>query len=272
MKKLFKIIALTLSMAVGLVIMSPVEKAKADTNNKRTNFQFISRELDNTVYTYDENGEHYKVVEKGNKDLNYVDSKIYKKDVNGEYQLDYTTVTEIVDGIAKFETTKNGQTSIETMDLKLSYNEQKSSNKARSFLNNVELNGGGLITPYSDAPGGGGTDLGPWEYNGTFYNSTRIVRYTVIAVTAVLAAVMAPALGGSIYASGASAAVGAIAGDIVSEYISIVYYKRVVYYRHLTLSSGMKVPRAERTTTTVYRDSSRTSVIRGSVTCEYYSN
>ena len=66
-----------------------IASAQETETNVRTNLKYIEGSPNDThvVYTYDENGQHYKVVDNANSDYSEVKSQIYVLASDGKYSL-----------------------------------------------------------------------------------------------------------------------------------------------------------------------------------------
>lgn len=238
-----------LASTIPLEISSQVENSTG-----RKNVNIIKLDNNSAIYTYEENGKSYKVIESITDNFDYVSSKIYVLNNSGDYILDSTIITEVKNGIITVSTTKNGNTVVEKSNLTSSF----TSNMSRKESNIQEYS---LEYPYED--------LTSWEFSGTFKGSDRIKKYTLLAVTAVIANIV-NGLGGGILSSSAVTAVSTVAGAIISDDIPVIYYTQDVYYKYIK-DMPTKLPRAEKTITVFYSDKDRTDKIE-KVTNEYYAS
>ncbi|WP_033125292.1 hypothetical protein [Eubacterium sp. ER2] len=128
MKKNFKkVIAFVLCTASVISFAGPATVFASEENpiisnadSPRENLTMESQtgtiEEGNYVYTYDENGIHYKVVEETQNSLNTVTSQTYAMDQNGNYVLEKTVKSTINGNDVIVETTTpDGQTTSQTI-------------------------------------------------------------------------------------------------------------------------------------------------------------
>lgn len=78
--------------------------------------------LQSMEYTYNENGNTYKVVEKANKDLISVKSDIYLQDISGQYVLESSTTTDVNKDDIIVTKKEHGKTTRDTIKIDREYN------------------------------------------------------------------------------------------------------------------------------------------------------
>lgn len=246
------VIVLTSSFLLATTMISP-NLAHANSTGMGEAISDYSGTLDeqNINYSYELNGEFYKVEEEFTSDFKGVTSRIYKKDKQGEYQLDSKKVTSL-DANNKLEieteTIKNNQKTIETFDIqKVDENDQNASINLDTIIesrNDVSIQSGNLTS---------------WQYSTTQKYSSKAKKFTVGALTIIITA--------AIPWTQAKVALQ-IANLAYQMNAENVYFSIKVYYKYLT---GTKLPRAEKNIAYVYADSKRTKLIGGPITKITYS-
>lgn len=263
--KTLKFVALTLILATATSFTPAVTFAATNNNTKvvnksidvkksgKSNFKIWDKNLAHVMYTYDEDGKSYKVVESMDSKLTNGNSKIYVKNIEtGDYELDSTLTT----------TVGNGKVTIKTTDVKTNNTTTDSLDLSAKNLNKMKQQGG-IHLDYREPD----ENLTDWEYSAPFFGSSRIKRYTLIAVTGVIAGVIGSL--GTPISGGASGAIGAVAGAIVADEIPLVFWGQDVFYKYII---GTSTPGAERSLTTFYSDSGRNNQIGDTIVNEYYSD
>lgn len=192
--------------------------------------------LQDMEYTYVDNGKTYKVIEKANAELTYVNSQVYTKNATGEYTLEYTTETEVgEDGIlvTKHENGKTTQNSIDLKPIKASSIEYKNTEGIKSN---------------SEPP------ISPWELHDTVTYSYRIYTYTLTAVVAVVAGVAA------VTGNAVVAGLAYIVDKIIDDRIPRVWYTQLWYCKWKKWPVLWEIV-AERNITHHFSDSNRNNLI-----------
>jgi hypothetical protein len=211
----------------------------------RSNLQIINDNFDNYEYTFDENGESFKIIEQISSDLKEVHSQIYKKDNLGDYQLDENKITNIkTDGTVEITTTTSDKHTLnESFQLDFANINVVSSSKDDSSLT-VNANP---------------TPLTGWQWSRTDQYSSQVYTLTIAAIIAALGA----------YIPGATASfLAAVANLIFLNNVTKVYYTVYVYFKFIV---GTSLPRAELDNTYVYSDSARTNLL-GTTSVETYAS
>lgn len=214
-----KLLSMALSMMLLCNIIMPTGVAFGESNTE--NINFISKSLDNMIYTYEEDGTTFKVIEKLTEKSNEkgeIYSEIYKME-NGEYKLyktatyeldkttnDYNYIVEDYNGKVLYESIGNVEDDFKISDM----NEKNSSNYA------VENPGGSA----------------GWSYKYSVRGDGSIEGLTVSVVSYNLGNLIAKISGKipSSVAKGASfvlaAATHIVSSKIPKVYMTIDYYVR----------------------------------------------
>lgn len=195
-------------MLIFSIIFSTFGYQKVSANEKPTykhNFIFISTSYDNIEYTYEENGNCYKVIERISEDLKQIQTEVYQKTDFGEYICiqNYTTM---------IQTKNNG------IELKILEDEKQTTKflDLESLVQNYDL---------KTRPDMKISSYGEWEFVDRHNGSTGFQNFTYGVVVAILVNIVSGGFGVV-----GSAVVGTIAGAIVSERIPVLYYDRMVFY------------------------------------------
>lgn len=248
------VIMLILVLGMNVTLSNPVF---ASTNKSgtvsRSNLVMLSTDLNHMKYTYDENGKSYKIIEEFDENLKDIESKVYEKNEQGNYELHSTIETVIEDGIVSVTTNQDGKLTTETQDL----NPLINSLKQDSEVKEVTLN----LTSEE-------TMLTNWRYTGEVRGSTRFPRYTIAGITATLGTFVAAAVAGPL-SQATIAGLTTVATIVFTDLIPLVYFQQSVYYKYI-LNTNPPLPRAEMTNTYFYLDSARTDQIGKMVSHEYY--
>ncbi|QLG39942.1 hypothetical protein HW560_18750 [Paenibacillus sp. E222] len=223
-----KLITAALSIALCLEVVVPtvmlaapnaLEASVSQLSQEKQNFIFLEGKPGDAhlVYTYESNGDTYKVEERANKDFTEVDSTIYVKNAEGEF-VKHATQNAIIDtqnSLFQVTTNENGVTETETQNFGVDPTDL-------STIPNIPMrpDRGDLITPFDSYMGGA---VSAWYYGSWVDGSSKIERYTVTAVTALLIG-LATAANPS--AAVATSVIGTMALTIVQDQIPLVYYKR----------------------------------------------
>lgn len=214
-------------------------------DNNITDFVLINESLDNFEYTYTQNGDFYKVIEKTDSSFKEVDSSIYKKNIEGNFEL----ITERKmsfesnqDGEIIVTTTENDSVTQETVTIP---NATSPSAINRQSKDTVTINNSYLTG---------------WKSDGSTNYTNNIVAYTVIAISALIANTVpwAPAKW-----------LNTVATGIYLKNAKTIYYTQFNWGRYLLASPLTQI--ADRKTVYVYIDSARTNQIGDPVTEEYYT-
>ncbi|AZK46412.1 hypothetical protein [Paenibacillus lentus] len=244
-----KVIAAVLSFALCIGIVNPtiisaspkeIEESVSLLSLEKKNFIFLEGTPGDKhlVYTYESNGEIYKVDENANLDFTRVNSNIYIKNSEGEF-VKYATQNAIVNTKkSSFEVTtiENGQIDTEIQKLDI------------VAPNRFDF---GYVKPMDSY---GGEPVTPWRYGDWNNGSTKFERYTVTAVTALVFAIATAAAPGATIVLGT---IGAIATTIVSDEIPLLYYKRRYAEKKSTVATTLIV--GSKWETIFYSDSKRTN-------------
>lgn len=271
-KKIISALAIALVSTIGISTITPSKTAFASTRNNisqsndasannKNNFKFLKNDYGDIEYTYDNDGKSYKVVEKFEKDFSHGTSNIYEKNNDGSYILSST-----------IETTSSGEDTITltTTDLKTNSTKSKIINvndvvESSKVTKNNNVNN--CESPNINLMSYGNSQLTDWSYSTTYSYDLRVANYTAGAISALLFKHISK-LGGAV-TSDIGTLLSYAAGVIISEKLPKVYEEISVYYKY---AKGTNLPRAERSYTQVYKDSSRTSKIGGMMKYDYYVN
>ncbi|WP_418127438.1 hypothetical protein ACA346_05110 [Streptococcus parasuis] len=183
------------------------------------------------VYTYLENGIHYKVVENADANFIKINSITYVMNAEGDYVEDKFQELDIQPNDDCYLTTTDSQGTSKTSHID-TFADRKSVNTL------METNQASVYRAYTD-PGTGEWITKVWDGSSSIYNMT------VSAISAVLGA----ALGGKI-----GAAIGAIAAEFFKKVSDYAYYHVVDNWMMSKLYTVTVVIR-ESTHTTYYLDS-----------------
>lgn len=284
MKKFLKGTSLFLSSLIFLTVSissSSIKTVDAATNyvgstNTRENINILSSDLDNLVYTYTENGKEFKVVESLNENLTEVISEVLVKNEEGIYELQSEIETTVSNGEMIIETNTNNRKNIEVVELSTAVNYTPEINIKNELSTQIDplgtIKGNSSIDqiqPFGIIEENGLTE---WRYAGVFKYSNNIYKYTLGAIVAVIAGVSIPALAaaaGVTLGAAAKTTISYIANNLFSSNWNTIYYTQTVYYKYL-IGTNPLLPRAEKTYTTVYKDSARTQKVGNTVIDEYW--
>lgn len=223
----------------------------------KSNIKFIKgsyNDLSHVEYTYTSNQENFKVIEDSNTDLSNVQSTIYKQDSSGEYTKFAEQNVSVKESIT-VKTKIGDKETIETIARPqvIEDNPITSVTKDSYSVNELSINSSNL--PISD-----------WQYYGTFKYSTTIVKYTIVAVAAIISGIVATA---TTLGTGTQAAISsttAVVSYIVNDQVPKIYYTNKVYYKTVVPPNPnqLRMKVAEKTTHTFYSDEARTKQLPGS--------
>lgn len=263
-----KVIKRNLSLFLTLIMLflssTQAFAVSPSANNTKTNFDFISTDnLDYIHYTYEENGENYKVIENTdniNSKKSKITSTIYKLNESNIYELvsKYNTIVSIEDNCIKVETLKNGKSEVE-------YIETDTRNGSISLISShVESQSEQL----NARPRVGLTN---WIYSDTWKTSTKIAQWTLSVVIAVITQAVSGSTGGA--GAVVLAGVSEVARIVVEELIPTVYFTKTSYLKFETFDGVINYypPVGELVNTRCYSDRARTDYI-GSTQYEYLAN
>lgn len=250
----FSLLVTTITFSSGSVANASSESV-ANVNEKNeiqsiSDLKIIDDSLDNFEYTYEQEGEFYKVVEhiKSNSE---VESQIFKKNKKGNYVLESEKLTVINDGQVKVETVEDNKTTIESFNLD---NLEINSNTPEVQTLAQELNkNSGIVAAAANPP------LTDWTYSRTDKYSLKTIALTVAALAAVLANRVTGGLAKDFLA---------VASVVISANLPSIYVSTKISYRYI---KGTYLPRGEKSTKTVYSNSARTKKVGSSVTTIYYT-
>lgn len=211
-------------------------------------------DLSHVEYTYTSNEEQFKVIEDSNNDLSHVQSTIYKKNDLGEFDK-FAEQTVDVKGSIVVTTKIGDKKTVENIARPQVIDNSSANSVTKDSYSTNEFSANSSNLPISD-----------WQYYGTFKYSTTIVKYTIVAVTAIIAGIVSTAttLGAGTQAtiSGTTTLVSYIVNDQVPK----IYYTNKVYYKTVVPPNPnqLRIKVAEKTTHTFYSDETRTKQLPGS--------
>jgi len=204
------------------------------------------------VYTYESEGNTYKVEENANSDLSKVNSVIYLENSDAKF-VEYATQNTEVDlknALVKVTTNENGSINTDIQPLSV------------IAPNNFDIHDrSGGIKPFDSFMGG---PVSSWNYDTWRNGSTRFQRYTVTAVVATLTGIVTLAQPELTVISGT---VGALAAQIVSDQIPLLYYKQRYAEKKSLVATSVIV--ASKWDTIFYTDAGRTSEIYRTAAAKY---
>lgn len=189
----------------------------------KSNINILNGSLENLEhleYTYEEDGNLYKVIENINSDLTHIESEVYIQKNNKEFEKVSDIITEFSDTDVSITTYENGEKLFETLPLK-SFENIELATYTGSNVNLKQINPEDYseveiseIGTKSSKP-----EPGKWTYWGDIKYSTKIIEFTVGAVTALL-----------------SKTIGAvpvfIINYIVQEYIPNIWITDSMFYKY----------------------------------------
>lgn len=253
LKKILKPFVVALSLIVSIPVFGGTNTVSADEVAETRNVKIINDSRENFVYTYEEDGEKYKVIESSAENYSLVSSSIYKMDDNGKYKLDYTSEMKIdFDESKAYYTEYNTQARIVSTNT-INIENMTSKDGQISFEEPSEY--------AIENPGG---EAG-WRYSGQTKPSTKILKYTISGVTAVLVGVAG--VYGGVVGGTAAGILRDIAIDVVDEKIANLWYICDFY---LLFKSNSSTVQGEWKITKVYKNSARTQQVGGTVSNYYY--
>ncbi len=207
--------------------------------------------LKELIYTYDQNGESYRVYDNANSDLTYTHSSIFKIGKNQEETLIRREIVNVANNVVTTTIIENGQETTNVLDL-------NSSNKS-------EL----INTPTPRGTWDGWPVSNTYEDYGSFKYSYSITGTTTTAVTATITAIVKVA-NINPYAKIAVTAISAIVNYIVRENVKRTYVIENVSFRWTKIPNVTLQQRAvERTIRKFYTDSNYATVIGSATTTVY---
>ncbi|WP_333645543.1 hypothetical protein [Lacrimispora sp.] len=265
MKKFIKrIVSFLLSIAMLLSSATYVFAQEQVYDGKKSNIHYekgsIEALLDSTssrssfkelIYTYDQNGESYRVYDQVNSDLTYTHSSIFKIEKNQKETLVRREIVNVANNMVTTTIIENGKETTHVLDL-------NSSNKSE----------------FANAP----TPMGTWdgwpvsntfEHYGTFKYSYSITGTTTAAVTVTINAIVKFA-NINPYAKVAVTIISGIVNYIVKENVKRTYVIEDVSFRWTQIPNIPVQQRAvERTIRKFHADSNYATVIDSATTTVY---
>lgn len=221
MGKKFKILSTILSLALLATTLSPatVKAANAaseivvasDVVGERTNIQFLEGNPGDThlVYTYNQNGNTYKVVENASENFQKVECQIFQLNENGTYVKNSTQRVSV-------DNEGNPQITIESATGDIEQRIIDVSSGASSFLQSDSV-----------------ARIPEWEWITEYYDGSR-VGLKGMAISALISVVASIAIYYTVSALSAAAVAGAstIASGLFGQNAEKVYYHAICNWRH----------------------------------------
>ena len=263
MKKFNKILALSLIFTCFISTVIPASASNRDyleTNNftesnnlysDKTNVQVIQTDITkDVIYTYEQNGLSYKVIENVEDNLSKIHSSIYVKDVDGNYQLN----TELDTIISSINSTNRMNESGFEIVLKEN-NKTIDSQKVLLPSNNIQN-----IDKTNSELTLRATPQYKWVFDGTFKGNNKIEKYTLSGIVSIIAHISGT-MSGNLATSTAIAAANFIAQTAIQENFKVLYWtvKQWTYKMYNGMywfNTGCK------TDNNYYSNSSRTKLIK----------
>lgn len=219
---------------------------------KKENFELIEDNIYNKViYTYEENGKKYKVEERASQDLSEVNSQLYVMNALGEYVLEKNIKTKFIvekqnenlksSTVIKAELSENG----ECIDIQYIPLMNDNLNEFEYQDNTIDVK---EVPTYK------------WVYDGFYQGNTKIVRYTVTGVVALLGTIAGVAVGGGFATQVAINVATAIAYQVVSDNIPLLWWSSNIW-RYRMYNGIFWVDVGNKELTYFYSDSNRTQLI-----------
>lgn len=248
--KLMKMIVLTLATILTFNTVEPLCNVYAESNDQgRKNLLVVSDDIENFIYTYTENDIEYMVKEKSTEDYKHIESKIYVKNESDDYKLTETRTFDMNDGYITNQITNVNTRKVEIKKDNIS--ELIISEDSKPALTNAKSSG----------------STTGWKYSQTLKTSTKIKKYTLLAVTSIITSAVTYSFLGPVGTTAANT-INTIAQAIISDNIPNVWIKHVYYLKFL---SGTSLAVGEKKITTVYSNSARTKRIKSPVTTYYWN-
>ncbi|GAA6383239.1 MAG: hypothetical protein E7E92_04025 [Clostridiales bacterium] len=250
-------------------IMEPLCNTYAEINSEKENknLVIINDDIDNFIYTYTKNNIKYMVKENSTKDYKHIYSEIYMKNESNKYNLIETRTfdmsnTEITN---KIKDSKTQKIKVEKDNIsELIESENNGINKINK-LNNFSLNNFKMLDEARISRTK--IETTNWKYSQTLKTSSKIKKYTLLAVTAVITTAVTYSFLGPV-GSAAANGISVIAQAIISDNIPNVWITHVFYLKFM---SGTYMAVGEKKVTSVYKNSARTKRIKSPVTTYYWN-
>lgn len=217
--------------------LTPIHK------DTESDFNIISDNLNSLEYTYEEDGEFYKVITKFNIDRTEIHNDVYMKNDSGNYEFVRKSDLIIKEDSAEATIVENEETKSFDLDVNM-LNTQK-----EDIIKEKPSN---IIGTYSYA------DLGPWTYSFSLN-----IRQDVKGMTRDL--IVSTIIG--IYYWPAGLAVGA-ASLIIGANSNAFWVNEKVYLKYI---KGTKLPRGDRSVTRIYADKANKHFLKGPHTRDNYT-
>lgn len=228
-------VCVTLSIVISLCLFPGYAAHESDSTSKKTNLTMLSDDIYNIVYTYEEDGKLFKVIEHANDVYDQIHTEIYEfLPEAGEFLLsrnfDSSLETDREAGIIALTVTENGQSTTTMIETSIDTDTQV------------------VAVPFSTNAG--------WTYATSYYGSSKLTIWTVTIVTAVILGAIGGAASGPV-AGGAVSGISTLVGLIIQDCIPELYFIHDVYY--LWPQSGAATH--EHIITSVFEDKERTKFI-----------
>lgn len=191
------------------------------------------------VYTYDENGKHYKVIDKSKENFTNVSSEIYVLNENGQYKLIETQSVEVEeDKLVNFvRIPKNGQAIVRNIPIESNAHTELILSDNNSFLSKSKI-----------------PALGAWKSTSISGNK-NIANMAVSAIIAVIVAVVSEKVNSTVSKALVNG-IGDVANNLYSAKAKTGYYTGTYYWR--TLKNNILVIMAEKNNLKWYSNKKKT--------------
>ena len=205
-------------------------------------------------YTYTSAGRNFKVIEDTNDDYTFVNSTIYIQNPDGIYEEFATQKLNIDSSVVTATFEANDQISTETFLI-------QSAQDASLRSSNIDDSPISLNSSYYGSPVTG------WTYWGAFNYSNRITKFTVSAITSIIAGIVSSAALPGVSAVVVSGLVGTVVSQIIEDYVPTVYYRVTTYFKSVIPEEGtFQMHVAEKNIYRYYSNSGRTNQIGDTIT------
>ena len=195
---------LVFTLFLGSVFIPGNIASAEEGDDNRLKLQIISDDFKNYIYLYEEEGNNYKVIEKADDTFQNINSRIYIQNKNGDYELDHTLITNVKEKYTDFTIEKDN---IKTTE-RIYFGEALESEAIPRITHS------NVPTPQSSS----------WNPETVHNHSSKINKYTVVAVTGFILGAIAYHAAGPI-AAGAATSLNGVVNEIISSKMSTVYYR-----------------------------------------------
>lgn len=216
------------SLTSGIANATPLEKSEED-------FKIINESAEGVEYTYEEDGQSYKVIMKYNFDKSEIHNDVYVKNEDGKYEFARTSELIVKDDSALLTITEGEEVK------KINVGNEKLNAQKELIIENENLS---LFTASNYA------QLGPWQYSFTTNIRQDIKGMTRDAIVSTIVGIYYWKVGAAI------AAVSIIMGAVSDAF----WIKEDTWYKRI---SGTTIPKGEWTVTKFYADKAHKHFLAG---------